>query len=54
MTWPILPEATTSYAIFQIGWAVDWTPTVMIWPVRAWVSVIRRASSMVWHIGFSQ
>jgi len=54
MTLPIRPEVMTSLAIFQIGLAVDWTPTVMICLVLAWASQIRRASSMVWHIGFSQ
>ena len=54
MTWPILPAVIISLALRQIGWAVDWTPTVKICLVRAWVSVIRRASSIVWHIGFSQ
>ena len=54
MTWPILPSVIISLAIFQRGSAVDWTPTVKTCLVFFTVSAIRRASSMVWDIGFSQ
>src|SRR5256885_898239 len=48
------PEVIRSLAFFQVGSAIDCTPTVITRPVFFQVSTTARASAMVRVIGFSQ